>query len=404
MNLPEKIDFNSIPDWIIDRNGDRGEEIKKWYISYFFWRDWDGKEETLNDYRVKSRAMANAYMEAAEEVADLNPETENALFSLLADIDKNKLFRFREYDDIKEFLEDKLQKIIARNPNTGYRWEVQDVLKIINWLEQQKIPRAFVLSVPENLGKARVIAGPVKDIIADTSLPKEEKLETIKDLLLEVANPEVSAMDLKRKYEKHKFQEPDLQFIPASFYMLPRGEELVAIWCRNKTQTGIVQRALRNVVEISIGDSADLIHEITQKISPASFRMSGHRLDKQLGTLEPNIPGGLYLPLPDQMEFEVMAEITRLLPILNQLPDHEIKIPITSLDHVSEVNYSEFISNHLKCPFDEKKDGDAYKVLHAALEKYYPIPEDARGFLRNRMIEWQVSILEETLYLNLLVK
>lgn len=374
-DLPERVS-DIIPEWVKEYSPNRGQEIADWYFRYHFWKVWDGKEQHLNEAQVVARAIAMAKMEALDQTVDIQVQSENANLYLLSEIDKNKWWRYLEYTDVREFFEETLQKIADRTPNAGAITEYRDLVTILDSIEKLGVPKEFIVTLPHNMSKARVASGPLKWTL-ESNAPPEEKAETVKNILAGVADRDVSVRDFRRKTREAtgRLSHNSFSPAPAEFYILPKGKELLVIWSEGHKQTGLLQSVLNGVTtEIEIGDPTNLLKRITESVAPHSAGLVGHRLFNE-GRLEPNYPGGFYLPTVERMQHIVLAELTKYLAILEQLDKWIYLLVFPLAKNIKPEEISDWIINNFGLAIKEEDKNKSLDILLEAARSMYSMPD-----------------------------
>ena len=401
MNIPEDINTVATPEWVLLPSPDRAKKIEEYYTALHFKLNWNGKEKALQDSTVLERAVGEAKLKALENVTDLSEATETAVLRFLQSAKEDGWYRFAEYDDIRQMIDDKLQKAIERSPNSGMAHELADLLNIISQLEKMGISKELVLGVKDNISKARDATRPLKAIL-ESNAPKKQKLEEIREILSDVVDEQVSARGFRdliaERMGKVKRKTPPP--VEAAIYLIPGGKEIIVIQS-DKEHTRAIEHALRGIVtDLDFRDPITLQREIAELTMPRTAGLARHAIVD--GGLEQPIPDGLLMPTPEEMLAGIMTAAARFRVMLEQVEDQVLYVPLYTLDKVEPDNMRAWVEKSLQYRLEE--DVDVLAFLQGLVTTYYSVPPDALALLPSRKLDVMVGYSGSTVRLVLRVE
>jgi len=401
MNIPEDIDTYKTPEWVLLPSPDRAKKIEEYYTALYFKMRWERRGEDLRDPTVLERAIGEAKLKALENVTDLSEASETAVIRYLQSAKEDGWYRYAEYDDIRQMIDDKLQKAIERSPNSGMAHELADLLNIISQLEKMGVDKELVLGVKDNISKARDATRPLKAVL-ESNAPKKQKLEEIRAILSDVVDENISARGFRdlvlERMGKVKRKTPDP--VDASIYLIPGGREIIVIRS-DKEHTRAIEHALKGIItDLDFRDPITLQKEIAELVMPKAAGMARHAVVN--GALVQPVPDGLLMPTPDEMLAGIMTAAARFRALIEQIEDQVLYLPLYNLDKVAPEKIIAWVEKAL---FHKLPDhADVLHFLQGLVHDYYAVPPDALALLPSRKLDVMIGYSNDTIRLVLRVE
>lgn len=368
--LPPKINQNKIPDWLINSNYPEAEQdIKQWYESYFFWRKWDGKEETVTELRVRARAIAEAKFETLQQTNSLAKKSEKSALLQLYEAKKTGWFSYiNEIEDVKELLEQVLEENIEAGARGGQRYELEFIINsLLPVMEKLGISAGTIIGSQGGMTKAQLLVPTARQLLRQEN--QEQAYEEIVELMEAVGDPNITKAAFKEiireKYDKSK-PEP-IKAVQAEVYLVPNAEIIVIE--SNRSHTMAIERALSGIAEgFQIRDAFTLVRSISRRLLPKRNEL--HKCIVAGGKFIEN-ENGYDIPSPDAFQLLIIEELVHNRHTLNLLIEHNIEAQIMIYPIQKVIRKVTEIGELFGF-----EDEDPMAVLSAVAKKSYPVPED----------------------------
>jgi len=268
--LPEKIDLNEMPKWLTQPKYEGVEtDIKDWYTSYYFWRRWNGKEETIDTQMAQSRAIAEAKYEALKQTNSIKNSSERSSILQAYDIYKNGWYKYvGEIEDVRELLEEMLNDELENKATGSKRYDLEFIIKqLFPALEAMQVPAEYIVAIPDNIAKARALVPAARNILKTIEDPEEAK-ENLIELIKDVPNPEISLKTYTDKISTFMGKETKhINQVPAEIFILPN-KELIVIES-DRAHTLAIESKLRGIVTgFDFRDSVTLMKKLNAMLLP----------------------------------------------------------------------------------------------------------------------------------------
>jgi hypothetical protein len=380
--LPDKLKYQP-SRWMTEIYPERGEDITKELVSYYFWERWKDKEDELADVYVLDRAMAEAHFDAVENASDLEMATHQATMYLIYNISEKDWHKYGEYDDLVMLLQDKLQGYEERAEERGADdlpgsyYELNGLMDTVQYLEQLGVPKEKVLGIRHNISKARE-AQKVMKKVREADISDKEKKESLEEILEDVVNPRVSLREYRRKNKNRSIQQAKaLPAMQGSIYLV-QGMELAVIESPDSGSTKAIELSLNGLVDgWGIRDGARLIQYLTEKVyTKGKFRES------RIIYTDTNKPyfkmgdGGYPMPTPNHLKTIIMEKLGADQLLIEQVLEGSdiCWLPLYNItNNIKQSELKSWITNSFK--FRVREERTPYQTLKMAIEDYV-LPED----------------------------
>lgn len=368
MELPNKIDPTIMPLWVTQPKYDGVEsDIKNWYTSYYFWKRWNGKEDTIDTEMAKSRAIAEAKYEALKQTNAIKNSSERSAILQAYDIYKGGWYKYvGEIEDVRELLEEMLNDEIENKASGSKRYDLEFIIKqLFPALEAMNIPAEYIVAIPDNIAKARAMIPAARNILKTVEDPEEAK-ENIMELIKDIPNPEVSY----RKYEDRiaEFMGKDrkpINMVNAEVFLIP-DKELIVIES-DRPHTIAIENNLKGIAQgFDFRDSITLMKKLNELLLPKQndfyrYKISNGRL----------IQSGDGISLPSKEKFKELA--------INQTLNNRHTIA-----QLLDVNFAAEIAVHVIAQYVQDIDRENMKLfgtwdlveIKYAISEFYSIPRE----------------------------
>ena len=259
-SLPERIDPNVVPRWVTEKYTGMANDIEQWYTSFYFYKTWDGKLETLDSTKAKARAKALAKYQSLMQTKALFAATEGSIQLQIYDAVKNGWYKkINEIEDAKEFIEHVLEVEREKNPHASAVYELEFIHNtLVPTLEKLDVPKEAILCISSNMTKAKWAVKSLKQIINNNGPDMEDHLlemmnaiadtNTTVDVFREEVVPKIMGLEAKKT----------LPPVEASVCMLSDNRELIII-PSDPAHTRAIQMSTKSIVE-GFGYTLSLIH------------------------------------------------------------------------------------------------------------------------------------------------
>jgi uncharacterized protein YihD (DUF1040 family) len=284
-NLPPKVDENTTPRWVTERYEGMEQDISDWYQSFFFWRKWNGREDTLNQVILIARANAEAKLTGLMQTGYLRGASDRSAMLQIHQANKSGWFRMiNEMEDVYELYELALEEDNAKEQVPGRKYDHEFILKTMLPAMEKLIPVEQIICSVQNKSKLEESVSTMRELLKQET-PASEKM--VMEVLEEIADPNITVATFRQNNKVRMGKSTNVVApIPGGIYLIP-GCELIVIES-DRAHTKAIQIALRGIVEdLSIKDATVLIKDLSQRLLPKS---GGY------GSVEstidvPNIPG-----------------------------------------------------------------------------------------------------------------
>lgn len=388
MELPNKIDVNVIPRFVIESKYEGIEtDIKDWFISYYFWKRWNGKEEEINNQMLHARAIAEAKYEAIKQTNALKNSTERSALLQAYDAHKNGWYKYiGEVEDVKELLEEMLADAIENKRTGSQRYDIQFMLEqLFPALETMNIPQELIFAIPDNIAKARLMVPAARAILKNNDL--EEAKENLITLLEDIPNPDVTWRGYEDKIATFMGKEKkELPCVPAEIFLLP-DKELIVIES-DRSHTLAIENTLKGIVEgFDFRDSVTLMKKLNSMLLP---KESDHHRFKIKNNVLVQDGEGILLPSKEQFkQLAIQAVVANRHTIYQSLYlSNQVAICI----FVIKLYGKDFINESAEL-FNLPVTDDLLERIRYAVSNYYELPNDV-GSLHKAEVKVTYSMLK----------
>jgi hypothetical protein len=361
--LPPKVDPNVVPEWVTRSYQGMENDIEQWLVSYYFWKSWNGKEETLNTAKAKARAVAEAKYKSLSQTEALKEASDKSAMLQWYEANKSGWFNnVAEIEDVKELMGHILQE--AKDNHKSSAYDIEFILNtLIPACEANGIAKEIIICIPRNMTKAKWGVASMREIMRNNGPEMKENLSR----MVKAITDQTQSVDTFRNEiipeimgrEKPK----TLPSVPANVCLLPDGRELVII-TSDPAHTRAIQMSTKSIVDgYGYTDPAYLLRELGNIVKPKATQRRRYKANV-FDTLEECHDGGVYLPALESFKDLVIAEYLKHRFYLRK--------PGTQKLIVEEIGFSYNLQTFAEA-LGFKKDEDAFNAL---LKLYAPvIPE-----------------------------
>jgi hypothetical protein len=272
--LPPVIDPLVTPRWVTERYEGMEQDISDWYQSFFFWRKWNGKEDTLDQVILIARANAEAKLTGLMQTGYLKGASDRSAMLQMHNANKTGWFRMiNEMEDVYELYEQVLAEDIE-NENTGRRYDHEFILKTLLPTMEKMLPIEKIICSVQNKTKLENSVSTIRELLriaSDDENPESKGAEKmVMEVLEDIASPDVTAVQFRENNKVRLGKSTSaIPVVPGGIYLIP-GCELIVIES-DRAHTKAIQIALRGIVEdLSIKDATVLIKDLSQRLLPKS--------------------------------------------------------------------------------------------------------------------------------------
>lgn len=295
LQLPPKIDSSENPRWLIENYPGMEQDIENWYTSYYFWRKWDGKVESLDSTKVQARAVAQARYKSLVQTNSIKIASEKSeLLQLYRS--KDWLHYIEEIEDVKELIEVALADAKEKDPTGSAAYDLEFILnKLIPTLEKLDVPKEAILCILPNMSKARYSVPSLRKIVSNDGPQMQDH---IVEIMKSVADGNVTAREFRNTIiPKIMGEETPKTPLPAiaNVCMLPDGREFVAIITDPAHVRAIKMTTKAIVSGFDYTDPAYLLKEVGNLVKPKSTSRKRYKADS-FQVLQESSEKGVYLP------------------------------------------------------------------------------------------------------------
>jgi hypothetical protein len=314
LDLPERIVEGYIPRWLVENYDGMERDIQDFFERFFFWENWSGKQDDLQDAKVIAQARAESKFHALMRTNMLKHAANRSLLMQLYEAQKTSWFRYiGGIDDVRQLLEQIYDEATEQDPYGGKRYEISFLLKtLLPTVEALGVPKEHIFSIPQNLDKARRSVAITRRLIIEHAKEPEVLRDKLETELREISDPKISA----RKYranvaERMGRAKPETpQPVHGACYLVP-GCELIVIES-DHAHTQAIEMATRGIVDgLPVRDAIVLLRSLNQRITPRAEKMEMMGIDYIED--EPVVINGKgsLMPSLDSFGFMAMAEVGR---------------------------------------------------------------------------------------------
>lgn len=308
-NIPPKIDLNIAPRWAVEKYHGMEKDIEEWLISYYFWKEWEGKDDLLDTTSAKARAIAMArYKTLAQTDAIKIASDQSALLQWYEAAQTGWFKHIKEIDDVKELMAHILEEAQEKDPGSS---TASDYLFVLNTLiplcEKYKIPKEMIICIPKNLTKARYSVPTMRQIISNNGNQMGEHLA---EIVKGIVDSNLTARTFREEYcpaVMGKETPKTLPSVKANVCLMPDGGELIIIRS-DSAHTKAIQISTRSIISgFDYTDAAYLLKEIGNIVMPKKQNRRRYKAN-EFGRLVESSDGGVYLPALESFKDLVISE------------------------------------------------------------------------------------------------
>lgn len=401
-------------DWLTQKYVGAEEDMKVWMVEFNLQRKFGSTYADL-DVVYKERAQAEAKLAALDQLLNLEGVTNAAAFSILLDIDQEKLWMYAEYSSLEEFLENTLEEYyedFREGENEvgkkykelpGSVYEVKHLLEVVDFCEQIGIPKEQVLPIRTNFTKAKTASHTLYSI-KNSDLPVEKKAEMLIETLKDIADPTMTTRAFRDKQMGRTRQLDNAKATIGGTISIVRGGDLLLLKTNGTAMTKAIQYQLRGIVsDWSVTDALSLATRITDEVSTKNkYKPTRMVVDDEDMPRLTQISGedGLMMPTPRRFEQLVLMELGHgkyLIDEVMRCTDDKVQLPIFSFGIFSPdlTTLGEYLRKELKYA----GNGSVLHKLNQAIGWFYKVPEEANGlyniediYLNIRQSEPEITI------------
>jgi hypothetical protein len=396
--LPVKVEISSVPRWAVEKYPGRQADQERWLVSYYFWSRWDGDlskiHEINQDAKMKARAIAEAGLQAIDNVLDLEQVSGETAISLIVEADKEKWYRFAEVSDLVEFLHDKMdeyqESAEARGTRRGGVYEVANLIKVIQTIVGLGVPKEMIIPIRHNLTKARYASGEMARIIA-SDLPEKEKRQALKQILEQIANHQVTVNKFLENNQRRALETVAGELPIDGMVSILREGEIIFVRSPDHAMTSAIQHALKGLVNgWSVTDAVELATRITDEISTKDkYKPTRIVKEGQSYTLTQGGEGTM-MPTPERFETLVMLEVGRSMDLVAQILESNPSAYLPVFRVGGRIETEERMEKIIRKDFHLNEAAPLSK-LNAAACHFYKLPQELDRIYRvaNSGITWE---------------
>jgi hypothetical protein len=318
LTIPPKPDLTKPPRFLVESYTGMEHDVEPWLYSYYFWRFWDGKEDSLKDVAMRARSSADSRFKVLNQTNALKGASEKSVIYQLYEAQRTGWYRFvNEMEDVRELIEAMYEQAKAQDEDGGERYELEFILKtLLPTLESLGVPKELIVGIPTNISKARASVSTLRQMIQVNGPDmKDNMLQVLKD----IPNPDITVRQFRELNKERLGREKAPPPVPASVYLVP-GVEMIVIES-DRTHTQAIEMATRGMVTgYEVRDGAALLRDLAQRIMPRAADMRRYRVREgptKLEVYEAN--DGLTLPSPEAFQNLLMGEAAHTRFLVSQL-------------------------------------------------------------------------------------
>lgn len=221
--LPEKPEI--VPEWAKDNFIGDEKDFSEWLYSVQFWKDWDGKEGTLDSAEAVQRAGALARLSTLERTFSLDGLAERAMGYQLYRAAKDGWQRWlpAEYNTVGELLSVMLEETPE---NTSKFRDLKYLIEtVLPALERAGVDPEKLIAIPEQWSKARVSIPAIRQAVSEKE--GDDLTDEINDILEKIADKSVSVRDLRDQIRQKRYKTKGLEPVEGGIVIGPAGDMLV---------------------------------------------------------------------------------------------------------------------------------------------------------------------------------
>lgn len=308
-DLPEKIDRDKIPKWVTQVYPEMQQEMEEWFYSYYFWKTWDGKIDSLDTTLSRVRAKAAARLASFKQTNVLKEASDK---SVNLQYYRATTEGWWKYVDEMESAEELIQYMydfqMGKDPHSSAASDLKFINEtLVPTLKSLGVPKEHILCITPNMTKAKWAVSSLRQIIKNNGPDMQNHLEEMMNAIADQS----TTVDVFREEVMPKImgRESKSTLAPAeaSVCMLPDGRELIII-SSTPAHTRAIQMATRSIAEgYGYTDPTYLITQVMKTIRPKDFSRHKYRADDS-GVLRISQEGGVYLPATETFKELVLSE------------------------------------------------------------------------------------------------
>ena len=365
LELPARINTDEIPRWVKEKYVGMEKDIEEWYTSYFFYRTWDGRVETLNTAKARARAKALAKYQSVIQTKALAVAAEGSAHIQTYDAIQKGWHKYvDEIEDAKELIEHILNVEKEKNPQSAAVYELTFIYEtLVPALERLNVPKEMILCIPANMTKAKWGVKSLRQIINNNG---EQMTDHLYQVMNAVADESIT-VDVFREEVVPKIMGEETKKTPmpvqASVCMLPDNREIIII-PSTPAHTKAIKMSTRSIVDgYGYTDPTYLIKEVMKVIKPKEFSRHKYKAN-EFGVLKQSGDGGVYLPAVETFRDLVLNEYAKHRYYIRRPGKHKLIIDELAFSY----NLSDFVDS-----IGYTKEQDAFDAI---LTMYEPTLAD----------------------------
>lgn len=397
--FPEKVDPSVMPRWLTESYPGMEKDIEGWFTSYYFWRNWNGKEESLTTAKLKARANAQARYKSMLQTESLKFATGKSLWLQMTTLKTGWYKYITEVEDTKEFLNLVLQDKRENDPDSTSIYDIDFILNtLLPTMEKLGVPKENIICIPGNMTKAKLAVPSLRQIAKNNGPEMEQRIVEVMSV---VADQKITALEMREEVMPkimNKEHPKTLQPVTASVCMLPDGRELIII-PSDPAHTRAIEMSTKQIVNgFRYTDPSYLMAEVTKAISPKENKRRKYHANT-LGKLSESNNGGVYLPALEHFKDMVLLEYIK--------HRHYIKKPGVQKLIVEEITFSYNLDNYYSAlGYSSNEDAfnaiiNMYKPTLHSLSIELPAEDLATWNLKIDLLSLEVGQPAYYLYLEL---
>jgi hypothetical protein len=190
-----------------------------------FWKDWNGKEGTLDSTEAVQRASALAKLGTLEKTFYMDSLVERAMGFQLYRAVKEGWQRWlpAEYNTVGELLSVMLEETPENTSKfRDLRYLIETVLPA---LERAGVDPEKLIAIPSQWSKARVSIPAIRQALEEKQ--DEELADEIADILEKIADKNLSVRGLRDQIRQKRYKTKGLESVEGGLVIGPKGDMLI---------------------------------------------------------------------------------------------------------------------------------------------------------------------------------
>ena len=401
MQLPQKP--MKTPRWITDDYGEytdpetgevrnQEQDMEEYFISYFFWQEWSGRESEIADAIGTAKAIAEAKYLALRQSDVLKAVSTKSVYLQLYKMQQGGWWQnLSGIEDPSLILQD-----ILEDKAGGTNYEIKMVIqKLLPIMEQLGVNPAEVLG-ENRLQKAKNSVRAIEQI--QIKYEDEEATEKTMETIQDIMDPTITV----DKFNDRNFERiGNVKKRPlgmAGTYIFPDREIILIETFSESNSRAIIMRLRGLVDDIGPRDSAQLVKTLMEKVAPKPGSTERCKIRNGVFTKDPE---GFSIPTNSRMlqkQHELVSGLIYVIPYIKET----IVLPIHYFETILEKTTT-FIKNLFDILHAERKP--ALEVLEHAMRMRYTIHPVMYTFFPNKQFGIGTFIAKDnTLHLALTIK